>query len=71
VDAEATDQTEQGQALVPLDAAEAETRHASPRSSAPFLAQLIAIAQGAPQTRERRRAEPAEAAAAYLRAGRS
>jgi hypothetical protein len=32
---------------------------------APFLAQLIACAQGAPQTRERRRAEPQEAATAY------
>jgi hypothetical protein len=30
-----------------------------------FLAQLIATAQNAPQTRERRRAEPAEALSCY------
>jgi hypothetical protein len=33
--------------------------------AAPFLAQLIATAQQAPQTRARRRAEPADAAALY------
>lgn len=32
---------------------------------APFLAQLIATKQQLPQTRERRRAEPAEAVSAY------
>ena len=36
-----------------------------PRPSAPFLAQLIANAQQAPQTRARRQAEPAEAVARY------
>jgi hypothetical protein len=35
-----------------------------PRQAA-FLAQLIATKQQAPQTRERRRAEPSEALAAY------
>ncbi|NWG23477.1 MAG: hypothetical protein HXY30_03495 [Pseudorhodoplanes sp.] len=35
------------------------------RPSAHFLAHLIAGAQGAPQTRERRRAEPAEALSCY------
>jgi hypothetical protein len=35
------------------------------RPSANFLAQLIATAQSAPQTRERRRAEPAEALSCY------
>jgi hypothetical protein len=35
------------------------------RPAAPFLAHLIATAQGEPQTRERRRAEPKEAAQAY------
>jgi len=35
------------------------------RNSAPFLAHLIATRHGAPQTRERRRAAPQEAAAAY------
>ena len=38
--------------------------------SAPFLAQLIATAQQAPQTRARRRAEPAHATAIYLAANR-
>jgi hypothetical protein len=37
--------------------------------AAPFLAQLIATRQQAPQTRARRRAEPADASTAY-RAGR-
>jgi hypothetical protein len=32
---------------------------------APFLAQLIATKQQHPQTRERRRAEPAQAISAY------
>jgi hypothetical protein len=35
------------------------------RNSAPFLAHLIATRHGHPQTRERRRAAPQEAAAAY------
>ncbi|MGE3144689.1 MAG: hypothetical protein AB7K35_03780 [Pseudorhodoplanes sp.] len=54
-------------ALVPL----APAGIASPRTAAPtrpvaaFLAHLIATAQGAPQTRERRRAEPADAIARY------
>ena len=38
------------------------------RPSAVFLAQLIAIALEAPQTRARRRAEPADAQAAYATA---
>lgn len=70
MDAE-TDQDEPGHALMAVGEAETENRHARTRSSAPFLAQLIAVAQDAPQTRERRRAEPAEAVAAYLRTGRS
>jgi hypothetical protein len=41
---------------------------ARPRPSAAFLAQLIATAQQAPQTRGRRRAEPADACAAYAAA---
>ncbi|MBI4275972.1 MAG: hypothetical protein HY659_14855 [Rhizobiales bacterium] len=36
------------------------------RPSAAFLAQLIATADQAPQTRERRRAEPLEAARHYV-----
>lgn len=35
------------------------------RTSAPYVAHLIATRDGAPQTRERRRAEPQEASAAY------
>jgi hypothetical protein len=34
-------------------------------AAATFLAQLIATAQRAPQTRARRRADPADACAAY------
>ena len=41
---------------------------ASSRPAAAFLAQLIATAQKAPQTRQRRRAEPAEARGAYAAA---
>jgi len=53
-----------------LVAIEPAAPHASPRAlarhpAAPFLAQLIATHLQVPQTRERRRAEPAEAIAAY------
>jgi hypothetical protein len=53
-----------------LVAVEPPAPHAGPRSltrhpAAPFLAQLIATHLQMPQTRERRRAEPAEAIAAY------
>jgi len=41
---------------------------AGPRASAVFLAQLIATAQQAPQTRQRRRAEPHCANASYAAA---
>ena len=40
-------------------------RIGSNRASASFLAQLIAVAQQAPQTRVRRRAEPAQAISTY------
>jgi hypothetical protein len=54
-----------GRALVALAPA-APHREPSPHHrQAPFLAQLIATKQQLPQTRERRRAEPAEAVAAY------
>ena len=39
------------------------------RASADFIAHLIATAACLPQTRERRRAEPAEAVAAYRTLG--
>jgi hypothetical protein len=41
---------------------------ASVRPRAPYLAHLIAMAQGAPDTRRRRRADPASAIAAYAAA---
>ena len=41
------------------------------RVSVPFLAQLIATAAQMPQTRERRRAEPAEAISSYQTATRA
>jgi hypothetical protein len=41
------------------------TASLSRRPSAAFLAHLIAMRERAPQTRERRRAEPEEAAAVY------
>jgi hypothetical protein len=54
-------------ALVPVPGIE-PSEQASPffrRPAAPFLAHLIATAQGEPQTRDRRRAEPIAAAQAY------
>lgn len=53
-------------ALVAL--APAAAMHKVPESyrQAPFLAQLLAMKDQHPQTRERRRAEPDEALAAYL-----
>jgi hypothetical protein len=56
-----------GTALVPITAMEwrspATRLHSRP--SVDFLAQLIAASGRAPQTRQRRRAEPQEAIAAY------
>jgi hypothetical protein len=49
-------------------AATAGPHHARP--SATFLAQLVAIAQAAPQTRVRRRATAGDAAALYTAAAR-
>ncbi len=65
-----------GRALVPVEPASA-SRPAADRSRpmpsgrvlAPFLAHLIATEAGAAQTRERRRATPAEATGAYLAGG--
>jgi hypothetical protein len=42
---------------------------ASARANAPFVAHLIATAAQVPQTRARRRAEPAAASAAYRALG--
>jgi hypothetical protein len=56
-------------ALVPIaaasDAAAEDGNRPTRRSSASFLAQLIANHKQLPQTRERRRAEPKVALAAY------
>jgi hypothetical protein len=60
---------ETSHALVALDDG-GNVSPARPRASAAFLAQLIGAAQNVPQARERRRAAPAEAAAAYLKTGR-
>jgi len=54
-------------ALIPLTASVGTSAGPStgPRPSADFLAHLIATADQLPQTRERRRAEPQDAIAAY------
>ena len=59
-----------GRALIPVTPiAPSETPiRARTRADAAFLAHLIATDQKAPQTRERRRAEPAEVIAAYAAA---
>jgi hypothetical protein len=58
--------SESGRALVPAgSSAQAPFGPPGSRPSAMFLAQLIAVAQQVPQTRQRRRAEPNEANSAY------
>lgn len=52
-------------ALVPLTPAAAAHEGPQTHRQAAFLAQLLASKDQHPQTRERRRAEPAEAIAAY------
>ena len=54
----------ESRALVAMEPAAAHEPAARFRE-APFLAQLIATREQLPQTRERRRAEPGEAIAAY------
>lgn len=44
---------------------------ARPRPQAAFLAHLLAVAQRAPQTQEKRRAEPQEAVNRYAAAGKA
>src|SRR4051794_38311297 len=61
-----TETSERG--LVPITPSQRESRlRQSARPSPPFLAQLIATAQGAPQTRARGRIAPADAIAHYTR----
>jgi hypothetical protein len=62
-----------GRNLVPVvqpAPAATATRPYRSRPSAAFLAQLVAIAQGAPQTRLRRRAAAGDVAALYSAAAR-
>ncbi|HTV36419.1 MAG TPA: hypothetical protein VMF12_08295 [Xanthobacteraceae bacterium] len=58
-------------ALVPAtpDIRERQASAAQTRAGADFIAHLIAAAIRVPQARDRRRAEPAEAAAAYQTLG--
>jgi hypothetical protein len=58
-----------GRALIPLQPAAARDGELHARPQAAFLAHLIATDNKLPQTRERRRAEPADAIAAYAAAG--
>jgi hypothetical protein len=63
---EAYDSPSSQRALVPLVRQSQVESHARPmRQAASFVTQLIATARGLPQTRERRRAEPADVIAAY------
>jgi hypothetical protein len=58
--------------LVPVQPVEPASRHfAQPRPQAAFLAHLLAVAQHAPQTQEKRRAEPQEAVNRYMAAGKT
>ncbi len=62
-----------GGALVPIEpsvAREEPIRLVRPIADAGFLAQLIATAEGLPETRRLRRADPRRAAAAYARVER-
>jgi len=52
-------------ALTVCEAAPAHPTHETPRRSAEFVAQLLAIKEDLPQTRERRREEPEVAAHVY------
>ncbi len=63
---------EPGRALVPVASAAsaAPTGGRNPRPSAAFIAHLVATAQGAPQTRSRRRATADHAATVYAAAAR-
>ena len=52
-------------ALTVCEAAPAPPTHETPRRSAAFVAQLLAVKEDLPQTRERRREEPEVAAHVY------
>jgi len=57
--------TRTSHALVPVDSRPADCAAAPARPLSSFVAHLIATASHAPQTRDRRRAEPDIARAAY------
>jgi hypothetical protein len=54
-----------GRALVAVSPLSVQLGQSISHSYAPFLAQLVATKDQHPQTRERRRAEPSDALAAY------
>ncbi len=55
----------QSRALVALDPLQSRSENTAGHRYAPFVAQLVATKDQHPQTRERRRAEPNDALAAY------
>jgi beta-lactamase class A len=64
-----TEHKAESRALVAIEPVSAEMRHGGGgHSSAAFVAQLLAIKAGLPQTRERRRAEPDVATHSYAKA---
>ena len=60
--------TSESRALIPLQPIERSDTPLRARPQAAFLAHLIATKEQAPQTRERRRAEPQDAMALYAAA---
>lgn len=64
-DADAPAQDAESRALVVLTPPSSRLERQAAVAYAPFLAQLVATKDHHPQTRERRRAEPNEALAAY------
>ena len=55
----------EGRALVALDSLPGRSGQAATHRHAPFVAHLVATKDQHPQTRERRRADPRDALAAY------
>ena len=60
-----TEQAAGSRAMVALTSADAQGKAPETHRQAPFLAQLLAIKDQHPQTRERRRAEPDDVLVAY------
>jgi hypothetical protein len=55
----------ESRALVVIEPAESHSARTTAHPSAEFLTQLLAVKEGLPQTRERRRADPDEATHSY------